>query len=95
VVDNGFIDIIEGRFNAGARLGESVDKDMIVVRIGPDMRMAVVGGRLILPLIPCPKRLTTYKIVGTLIYACQLPVGFITWSSRGKGNCYESELKAR
>lgn len=42
-VDNGFIDIVEGRFDAGVRLGESVDKDMIAVRIGPDMRMAVVG----------------------------------------------------
>lgn len=43
VVDNGFIDIVDGRFDAGVRLGESVDKDMIAVRIGADMRMAVVG----------------------------------------------------
>lgn len=43
VVDNGFVDIVEGRFDAGIRLGESVHKDMIAVRIGPDMRMAVVG----------------------------------------------------
>ena len=43
VVDNGFVDIVEGRFDAGIRLGESVDKDMIAVRIGPDMRMAMVG----------------------------------------------------
>lgn len=34
VVDNGFVDIVEGRFDAGIRLGESVDKDMIAVRIG-------------------------------------------------------------
>ena len=43
VVDNGFVDIVEGRFDAGIRLGENVDKDMVAVRIGPDMRMAVVG----------------------------------------------------
>lgn len=43
VVDNGFVDIVEGRFDAGIRLGESVDKDMIAVKIGPDMRMVVVG----------------------------------------------------
>ncbi len=43
VVDNGFVDIVDGRFDAGIRLGESVDKDMIAVRIGPDMRMAMVG----------------------------------------------------
>lgn len=43
VVDNGFVNIVEGRFDAGVRLGESVDKDMIAVRIGPDLRMIVVG----------------------------------------------------
>ncbi|WP_199061373.1 LysR family transcriptional regulator [Serratia sp. ASV30] len=43
VVDNGFIDIVDGRFDAGVRLGESVDKDMVAVKIGPDMRMVVVG----------------------------------------------------
>ncbi|ACZ77703.1 transcriptional regulator, LysR family [Dickeya parazeae Ech586] len=43
VVDNGFIDIVEGRFDAGVRLGESLDKDMVAVRIGPDLRLVVVG----------------------------------------------------
>jgi len=43
VVDNGFVDIVDGRFDAGIRLGESVDKDMVAVRIGPQMRMAVVA----------------------------------------------------
>lgn len=43
VVDNGFIDIVQGRFDAGVRLGESVDKDMVAVKIGPDLRMVVVG----------------------------------------------------
>lgn len=43
VVDNGFVNIVDGRFDAGIRLGESVDKDMVAVKIGPDMRMAVVG----------------------------------------------------
>lgn len=43
VVDNGFVNIVDGRFDAGIRLGESVDKDMVAVKIGPDMRMAIVG----------------------------------------------------
>ncbi|WP_318356831.1 LysR family transcriptional regulator [Enterobacter sp.] len=43
LVDNGFVDIVEGRLDAGVRLGESVEKDMIAVKIGPDMRMVVVG----------------------------------------------------
>lgn len=43
IVDNGFVDIVEGRFDAGVRLGESVDKDMVAVKIGPEMRMAVAA----------------------------------------------------
>lgn len=42
-VDNGLTNIVDGRFDAGVRLGEQVAKDMIAVRIAPDMRMAVVG----------------------------------------------------
>jgi DNA-binding transcriptional LysR family regulator len=41
--DNGFRDIVEERFDAGVRLGESLDKDMIAVRIGPDWRLVAVG----------------------------------------------------
>ncbi|OLL31242.1 LysR family transcriptional regulator [Burkholderia sp. SRS-W-2-2016] len=43
VVDNGLTDIVAQRLDAGIRLGEQVAKDMVAVRIGPDMRMAVVG----------------------------------------------------
>lgn len=43
VADNSFVDIVEGRFDAGVRLGESIEKDMVAVRIGPDFRMVVVG----------------------------------------------------
>ena len=42
-VDQGFTNIVTERFDAGVRLGESVEKDMIAVRIGPELRMAVVG----------------------------------------------------
>ena len=43
VVDYGLTDIVAERYDAGVRLGEQVAKDMIAVRIAPDMRMAVVG----------------------------------------------------
>ena len=42
-IDYGLTDIVAERFDAGVRLGEQVARDMIAVRIGPDMRMAVVG----------------------------------------------------
>ena len=43
IVDYGLTDIVAEGFDAGVRLGEQVAKDMIAMRIGPDMRMAVVG----------------------------------------------------
>jgi DNA-binding transcriptional LysR family regulator len=42
-VDSGLTDIVTERLDAGVRLGEALAKDMIAVRIGPDLRMAVVG----------------------------------------------------
>lgn len=42
-IDNHLTDIIADRFDAGVRLGEQIAKDMIAVRIGPELRMAVVG----------------------------------------------------
>jgi|SRR5579863_9247102 len=42
-VNEGLADIVADRFDAGIRLGEQVQKDMVAVRISPDIRMAVVG----------------------------------------------------
>ncbi|WP_393949552.1 LysR family transcriptional regulator [Kluyvera intermedia] len=42
-VDNGLTDIVDERFDAGVRLGEQVARDMIAVRIAPDMCMAVAA----------------------------------------------------
>lgn len=42
-IDDRLVDIVAERFDAGVREGEQVAKDMIAVRIGPDMRMVVVG----------------------------------------------------
>lgn len=39
-IDNGLVDIVQDRFDAGVRMGEMLSKDMIAVRIGPDLRMA-------------------------------------------------------
>ncbi|MBA5640223.1 LysR family transcriptional regulator [Duganella sp. LX20W] len=43
IVNYGLIDIVAERYDAGVRLGDQVAKDMIAVRIAPDLRMAVVG----------------------------------------------------
>ena len=43
IIDYGLTDIVAERYDAGVRTGENIAKDMVAVRIGPDMRMAVVG----------------------------------------------------
>ncbi|GLR47646.1 LysR family transcriptional regulator [Sphingomonas astaxanthinifaciens] len=43
MVDNGFVDIVAERFDAGVRLGETLAQDMVAVRIGPDLEMAVAA----------------------------------------------------
>ena len=45
-IDYGLADIVAQRYDAGVRLGGEVAKDMFAVRIGPDLRMAVVGAPL-------------------------------------------------
>jgi DNA-binding transcriptional LysR family regulator len=42
-VDYGMTNIVAQRYDAGIRLGDQVEKDMVAVRIGPDFRVVVVG----------------------------------------------------
>ena len=55
IIDYGLTDIVAERYDAGIRLGEQVAKDMIAVRIGPDLRMAVVGAPSYFAKHPKPK----------------------------------------
>jgi DNA-binding transcriptional LysR family regulator len=66
IIDYGLTDIVAERYDAGVRLGEQVAKDMIAVRIGPDMRMAVVAAPSYLAKHSRPKRpqdLTAYTCI--------------------------------
>ena len=56
IIDYGLTDIVAEHYDAGVRLGEQVAKDMIAVRIGPDMRMAVVGAPSYFAKRPRPKK---------------------------------------
>jgi DNA-binding transcriptional LysR family regulator len=42
-IEDGLTDIVASGFDAGIRLGETVDKDMVAIRVGPDLRTIVVG----------------------------------------------------
>ena len=55
-LDNTLVDIVAQRYDAGVRFGEQVAKDMIAVRIGPDLGFAVVGAPSYFEKRPIPKK---------------------------------------
>src|SRR5450631_422461 len=86
-IDYGLTDIVAERYDAGVRLGEQVAKDMIAVRIGPDLRMAVVGAPAYFKRHPPPKKpqdLTAHDCINI-----RLPTlgGIYAWEfeKRGRG----------
>ncbi len=54
-VNYGFRDIVADRFDAGVRLGESIDKDMIALPISPKLRMAAAASPAYFETHPTPK----------------------------------------
>ena len=91
VIDNGLTDIAAERFDAGVRLGEQVAKDMIAVRIGPDVRFAVVGAKSYFAKRPPP--MTPQELTGHTCINLRLPThgGLWAWDFERDGR----ELKVR
>lgn len=90
-IDYGMMDIVAERYDAGVRLGEQVAKDMIAARIGPDMRMAVVGAPSYFARRPpptSPHELTSHDCINL-----RLPTygGLYAWEFEKDGH----ELKVR
>ncbi|EOG8283783.1 LysR family transcriptional regulator [Salmonella enterica subsp. enterica serovar Newport] len=64
--NHGFRDIVADRFDAGVRLGDTIDKDMIAIPIGPKLRMAAVASPDYFSRypVPCtPHELTQHKCI--------------------------------
>jgi DNA-binding transcriptional LysR family regulator len=62
----GMVDIVANRYDAGVRLGDQVAKDMIAVRIAPDLRMAVVATPAYFarhPVPQAPQELTAHNCI--------------------------------
>jgi DNA-binding transcriptional LysR family regulator len=65
-VSYGFRDIVADRFDAGVRIGSTIDKDMIAVPIGPPLRMAVVASPAYFAIHGkprTPKELTAHRCI--------------------------------
>ncbi len=84
-IDNGLIDIVAGRYDAGVRFGEQVARDMIAVRIGPDVRFAVVGAKSYFAKRPAPQ--TPHDLVGHNCVCLRLPTsgGLYAWEFEKDG----------
>jgi DNA-binding transcriptional LysR family regulator len=104
IIDYGLTDIVAEGYDAGVRMGEQVAKDMIAVRISPNMRMAVVASPAYFERHPPPKiaqDLTAHTCINV-----RLPTygGLFAWGLekdgrevkvRGEGHCVKKARKRR
>jgi DNA-binding transcriptional LysR family regulator len=90
-IDYGLTDIVAQRYDAGVRFGEQVAKDMIAVRIGPDVRFAVIGAKSYFAKRPPPK--TPQDLIGHTCINLRLPThgGLYAWEFEQDGR----EVKVR
>lgn len=91
-IDYGLIDIVAERYDAGVRLGEEVAKDMIAVRIGPDLRMAVVGSPSYFSRRPPPR--TPRDLAAHDCINLRLPThgGLLAWEFERAGHALKAHV---
>lgn len=84
-IDQRFVDLVTERYDAGVRLGESIEKDMIAVRIGPDLRMVVAGAPDYFERYPRPQ--TPHDLTGHNCINLRLPTlgGLYAWEFERDG----------
>jgi DNA-binding transcriptional LysR family regulator len=84
-IDYGFKDIVANRFDAGVRLGESIDKDMIAMPIGPPLRMAAVASPAYLAGRAVPKK--PQDLLSHVCINMRLPTygGLYAWEFERRG----------
>jgi DNA-binding transcriptional LysR family regulator len=95
VIDYGLTDIVAERYDAGVRLGEQVAKDMIAVRIGPEMQMAVVGSPEYFEKRPKPRKpqdLTVHDCINL-----RLPTygGVYAWEFEKRGRALKVRVEGQ
>src|SRR3954469_14964396 len=93
IVDDNLTDIVADRIDAGIRFGDIVEKDMIAVRIGPDIQTAVVGAPSYFADHPVPRtprelsshRCINYRLVGS--------GGLYAWDFKEKGQPFQVRVE--
>jgi DNA-binding transcriptional LysR family regulator len=93
--DNRFADIVGERFDIGIRLGDDVAKNMIAVRVAPDMRIVVIGSPAYFSRYPqpsTPQDLTEHDCIGL-----RLPTygGLLPWEFKHGARMVNAHVKGR
>jgi DNA-binding transcriptional LysR family regulator len=93
--DNRFVDIVAERFDIGVRLGADVARDMIAVRMAPDMCMAVVGSPDYLARNPRPR--TPQDLTEHNCICLRLPThgGLLNWEFKRRGKSKSARVTGR
>ena len=94
-LDYGLTDIVAQRYDAGVRLGDQVEKDMIAVRIAPDMRIAVVGSPSYFAKRPAPK--TPQELAAHDCIGLRLPTydSLLTWEFERDGHALKAHVQGQ
>jgi DNA-binding transcriptional LysR family regulator len=95
IIDYGLTDIVAQGYDAGVRSGEQVAKDMIAVRIGPDMRLAVVGAPSYFAKRSLPR--TPQDLIGHTCINLRLPThgGLYAWEFEKGGRALRVRVEGQ
>lgn len=84
-INYGFRDIVADRFDAGVRLGDTIDKDMIAVPIGPQLRMAIAASPAYFATHPVPKSPRNLVNHNCINQRMQTSGGLYVWDFERRG----------
>lgn len=93
IVDDNLTDIVADRIDAGIRFGDIVEKDMIAVRVGPDIRMSIVGAPSYFAEHPeprTPRELSGHRCIN---YRLVRSGGLYAWDFESKGRPFEVRVE--
>lgn len=92
-IDDGFTDIVANRYDAGIRFGEKVEKDMIAVRVGPDIRFAVVAAPVYFAAHAAPD--SPHALAGhrCINYRLATAGGIYAWPFENKGRALQVRVE--
>jgi DNA-binding transcriptional LysR family regulator len=92
VIDDAITDIVGRGFDAGIRSGELVQKDMVAVRLTPDLRMAVVGSPSYFARHPPPRVPQELRGHACLSYRWSGTGALFRWSFDGPGGAVDIDV---